>query len=239
MHEEETRRMKRSEINSLIGEAKSLFNAAGFKLPPFAFWSPEDWKRKGKEADEIRANALGWDVTDFGSGDFHRTGLLLFTIRNGNYHHPDQFPKPYAEKIMVVKENQVTPTHFHWKKREDIINRGGGELVLELWKATSEEKLSNEPFAVSIDGVRRECRPGEKVVLHPGESITLEPYVYHKFYGALGKGTVVVGEVSAVNDDTADNRFLDAKGRFPRIDEDEPPVHLLCNEYPGPGGNGR
>jgi len=224
--------MKRSRINELITEAKGLFASTGFKLPPFAFWSPEEWKSKGHEADEIRKNALGWDVTDFGSRDFDRIGLLLFTIRNGNYHHPNEYPKPYAEKIMVVKENQVTPYHFHWNKQEDIINRGGGELVLELFKSTKGEKLSDEPFAVSIDGVLKQCKPGEKVVLRSGESICLEPYVYHKFYGAAGKGTVVVGEVSAVNDDNTDNRFLDAPGRFPKIEEDEPPVHLLCNEYP-------
>jgi D-lyxose ketol-isomerase len=224
--------MKRSRINAMITEAKSLFASTGFKLPPFAFWTPADWKSKGHEVDEIRKNALGWDVTDFGSGDFDRVGLLLFTIRNGNYHHPDQYPKPYAEKIMVVKEGQMTPYHFHWKKREDIINRGGGELVLELYKSTRDEKLSDESFSVSIDGVERKCKPGEKVVLKAGESICLEPYVYHKFYGAKEKGTVVVGEVSAVNDDNTDNRFLDAPGRFPKIVEDEPPVHLLCNEYP-------
>jgi len=224
--------MKRSRINALINEAKHLFASAGFKLPPFAYWTPEQWKPKGHEVDEIRENALGWDVTDFGSGDFDRTGLLLFTIRNGNYHHPDSYPKPYAEKIMVVKENQVTPYHFHWLKREDIINRGGGELVLELYRATKDEKLSDEPFSVSIDGTEKKCMPGERISLKPGESICLEPFVYHKFYGGAGRGTVVVGEVSAVNDDTTDNRFLDAPGRFPEIEEDEPPVHLLCNEYP-------
>jgi D-lyxose ketol-isomerase len=224
--------MRRSRINALITEAKQLFAAQGFKLPPFAFWTPEEWNSKGHEVDEIRKNALGWDVTDFGFRDFDRIGLLLFTIRNGNYHHPEEYPKPYAEKIMVVKENQVTPYHFHWKKREDIINRGGGELVLELYKSTKDEQLSDESFSVSIDGVQRSCKPGERVVLGPGESICLEPFVYHKFYGAAGKGTVVVGEVSAVNDDTTDNRFLDAPGRFPEIEEDTAPIHLLCNEYP-------
>lgn len=228
--------MKRSEINKLITEAQHLFDRVGFKLPPFAHWTPQEWKSKGREADEIRDNALGWDVTDFGLGEFEKNGLLLFTIRNGNYNKPDAYPKPYAEKIMVVKENQVTPTHFHWKKEEDIINRGGGELVLELYRSTSDERLSDESFSVSLDGVRKQCHPGERIVLHPGESITLEPFVYHRFYAAPGKGTVVVGEVSAVNDDAADNRFLDPIGRFPKIEEDEAPVRLLCNEYPPANG---
>ncbi len=224
--------MKRSEINSYIKEAKELFDAISFKLPAFAFWSPEDWKNKGKEADEIRHNQLGWDLTDFGKGDFTTTGLLLFTIRNGNYNQPAAYPKGYAEKIMVTKENQVCPMHFHWKKREDIINRGGGNLVIELFRADAEENLSNESFSVAIDGVRRECSPGEKVVLAPGESICLEPYVYHRFYGQQGSGTVIVGEVSDVNDDDNDNRFLQPLSRFPKIEEDETPIHYLCNEYP-------
>ncbi len=224
--------MKRSAINSYINEAKELFSKADFHLPPFAFWSPGDWKNKGPEADEIRDNALGWDITDFGSDDFETCGLLLFTLRNGNYQDPESYPKGYAEKLMIVKENQVTPMHFHWDKREDIINRSGGNLVLELYKSDENEQLSDEPFSVSLDGVRKQCRPNERILLSPGESICLEPYIYHTFYGEMGKGTVIVGEVSDVNDDNNDNRFLEEAGRFPEIEEDAEPRHLLCTEYP-------
>ena len=224
--------MNRSEINNYIRQAKELFAQAGFNLPPFAYWSPEDWKSKGSEVDEIRENALGWDITDFGCGQFETKGLLLFTIRNGNYHNPKHYPKKYAEKIMIVKSEQVTPMHFHWKKREDIINRSGGNLILELYKSTEDEKLSDKSFRVSIDGVRYECEPGQIITLTPGQSICLEPYVYHTFSGEKGKGPVIVGEVSDVNDDVQDNRFLESLGRFPTIEEDEKPVHLLCNEYP-------
>jgi D-lyxose ketol-isomerase len=224
--------MKRSAINAFICEAKELFRQAGFNLPPFAFWSPDDWAKKGSEADEIRDNALGWDITDFGSGHFEASGLLLFTLRNGNYRNQASYPKRYAEKLMIVKEEQITPIHFHWKKREDIINRAGGNLVLELYKSTNNEELSEESFYISIDGVRKNCLSGERIILTPGESICLEPYVYHTFYGEQGKGTIIVGEVSDVNDDAKDNRFLKPAGRFPTIEEDEEPVHLLCTEYP-------
>ena len=37
---------------------------------------------------------------------------------------------------------------------------------------------------------------------------------------------------SARNDDNTDNRFYEKMGRFPEIEEDEPPYRLLCNEYP-------
>ena len=131
---------------------------------------------------------------------------------------------------MIVNENQETPFHFHQKKREDIINRIGGNLVLELYMSNDQLDLLNEPFSVSIDGTRKNCQPGEKVVLTPGESICLEPYLCHKFYGEDGKGTVIVGEVSSVNDDNQDNFFIDVP-RFPSITEDEEPLYLLCTDY--------
>ncbi len=224
--------MKRSEINSYIHEAIDLFDEAGFKLPPFAFWSPDYWQTVGEEGDEIRENGLGWDVTDYGLGIFLEIGLLLFTIRNGSFTRKDRYPKGYAEKIMVSRESQVTPWHFHWNKREDIINRGGGELVIELFLASEDNRLSDKSFDVSIDGLRRKIAPGDKVILTPGESICLEPYVYHTFYGKPGSGTVIVGEVSDVNDDKKDNCFLEKLGRFPEITEDESVLHYLCTEYP-------
>lgn len=221
--------MKRSEINREIIKSKELFDSIGFKLPAFASWTPEEWACKGDEVDEIIVNSLGWDVTDYGLGDYNKTGLFLFTLRNGNYNLRDKYPKGYAEKIMVIKQDQLAPMHFHWNKREDIINRGGGVLSLTLYKADKDENLGTQDFSVSIDGVRHDLKPGAIVLLNPGESICLEPYIYHSFTGE--GGDVVVGEVSDVNDDENDNRFEEPIGRFPTIEEDEKPLHLLCNEY--------
>ena len=82
-----------------------------------------------------------------------------------------------------------------------------------------------------MDGVKHTIPAGSVVCLHPGESITLTQGLYHRFWGEEGKGTVLVAEVSMCNDDSADNRFYDQVGRFPEIEEDEAPLHLLCNEY--------
>jgi D-lyxose ketol-isomerase len=70
---------------------------------------------------------------------------------------------------------------------------------------------------------------GGKVVLTPGESITLVDHCYHEFW-AEGS-PVLAGEVSLVNDDTADNRFYRPVGRFPEIVEDVPPLYLLVQDY--------
>jgi len=224
--------MKRSEINALMRETVAFMKAHKFFLPPFAFWSPAEWKRKGAEANEIRDCMLGWDLTDFGKGDFHKLGLILFTIRNGRL-NDRRYPKPYAEKMLIVEEEQLTPMHFHWNKEEDIINRGGGRLVIQLYHSTPREGLARSAVSVSVDGVRRTVKAGGIVTLAPGESICLPPRLYHKFWGEKGKGKVLVGEVSMVNDDTCDNRFHEKLGRFPKIEEDTAPLYLLFSEYPG------
>ena len=85
--------MKRSEINRIIQEGIQFLKEYKFILPPFAYWSPKEWSSKGKEYDEIRDNQLGWDITDFGSDDFTKQGLFLFTLRNGNQ-NMDIYTKP-------------------------------------------------------------------------------------------------------------------------------------------------
>jgi hypothetical protein len=47
----------------------------------------------------------------------------------------------------------------------------------------------------------------------------------------------LAGEVSSVNDDNIDNRFLEPVSRFPDIEEGAEPYSLLCSEYPP--GNAR
>jgi D-lyxose ketol-isomerase len=225
-------KMKRSEINAVMHRADEFIRSQGFHLPPFAYWTPEDWQGKGPEAAEIVENRLGWDITDFGMGDFGRNGLFLFTIRNGSPQNWKTLKgKLYAEKILIIEVDQATPMHFHWSKMEDIINRGGGKLAIQIYNATPAEELDEvNEVRVSVDAVWRTLPPGGVVELEPGESITLPQYCYHKFW-AVG-GRVLAGEVSLVNDDESDNRFLNPMPRFPEIDEDAVPLHLLCTDYP-------
>jgi D-lyxose ketol-isomerase len=220
--------MRRSEINGYLMEAKEFFASHGFHLPPWSDWTPEEFRANAARANRIVELGLGWDVTDFGGGPYLERGLLLFALRNGV---AGDAIRPYAEKIMVVRENQETPLHFHWNKTEDIINRGGGRLVIELHNATKDDELADTPVTVLVDAIERTVPAGGTIVLDPGESITLPPRLYHRFYGEPGAGLVLTGEVSKVNDDTNDNRFYAPLGRYPEIEEDEPPVHLLVSDY--------
>ena len=232
--------MNRSEVNAIIDQAASFMSRQGMTLPPFAAWRPQKWARLGAEADEIRDCHLGWDITDFGSGRFRETGLVLLTLRNGHPTKARYRGKTYCEKAMVVGEGQVTPMHFHWNKAEDIINRGGGNLLIRFYQATAAEGLArSRSFTLSVDGVRRQLAAGAVLRLRPGESVCITSRIYHTFWGEPGRGAVLVGEVSKVNDDERDNRFLDPVGRFPAIEEDVRPTRLLCMEYPRPARKAR
>lgn len=220
--------MKRSEINRHLRETLQFFADMKVHLPAWGYWRPEEWKGKGDIVAEIVASGLGWDITDFGSGDFAKIGLINFNPRNGHLQTGD---KPYCEKIIVVHEKQVTPLHTHVMKKEDIINRGGGNLVIELCNGDLKGNLHDTPVTVRIDAIPVTVEAHGCVVLKPGQSIYLLPGVYHAFWGEAGCGRVLVGEVSTVNDDSTDNIFIGSNPRFPSIEEDEAPLHLLVNDY--------
>ena len=85
---------------------------------------------------------------------------------------------------------------------------------------------------VYTDGRKRTVPAGTQIRLTPGESIYIQQRLYHDFTVEPGTGDVLLGEVSQCNDDSRDNRFHPPVGRFPTIEEDEPPYRLLCTEYP-------
>ena len=223
--------MKRSEINREIRAAEEFFALHNFKLPKFAAWNASDWAAQDKdEIAEIFDCNLGWDITDFGRGDFRKYGLMLFTIRNG-VTGSELYPKKYAEKIMISRSNQITLMHCHVLKTEDIINRGGGRLVFELFNRKGDTtELDDTPVKLVLDGRKITVPAGGKVILEPGESLTLTPNVFHQFYAEEGSD-VLIGEVSSVNDDHTDNLFYEPQLRFPGVEEDEPIYRRTVMDY--------
>ena len=225
--------MKRSRINRALREMERMCSKERCYLPPFCAFTPEEWKHKGHEWDEVRECMLGWDITDYGLGDFDRVGFSLITIRNGNRAMPDKYPKVYAEKLLFLKEGQYSPNHFHWYKTEDIINRGGGNVLIRVYNALPDEGIDRvSEVLVQTDGRSYTVPAGSVIRLTPGESIHIRQRLYHDFTVESGTGDVLLGEVSQCNDDAHDNRFEPPVGRFPAIEEDEPPYRLLCTEYP-------
>ena len=195
--------MKRSEINRALRDALRCFKASHWTLPP----QPR------------------WDVTDCGLGEFAKTGLVLVNLAE----QPE-----YCEKLMYAKFHQVLPMHTHLRKKEDIICRAG-RLSVELWKGHPEHDREGELFArgdlfrLRRNGDLVEVRSGKPVLLEAGERVTVEPGVYHAFWPESDEA--VIGEVSTANDDAHDNFFVDPRiGRFPAIEEDEPPLARLLWE---------
>ena len=225
--------MKRSEINKLQREAMKFLEKQNFRLPAWAYFRIKDWRKLRGDYREIKKHKLGWDVTDFGGGDFAKLGLVIFTIRNGE---PGGKGKPYGEKVLIMREGQKLPVHFHWRKMEDIILRAGGNLVFEFWNSTSADRLAGTPVKVKVDGVVKKMKAGVKFIIEPGESACIPQRLYHRFYPEPGSGTALIGEVSSVNDDDHDNRFLEPMIRFPEIEEDEEVLYPLTAEIPGAAG---
>ncbi|HRQ49357.1 MAG TPA: D-lyxose/D-mannose family sugar isomerase [Agriterribacter sp.] len=231
--------LRRSDINNSIMLAQKVIGYFGVHLPFFAYWAQEQWAKAGNEFDEIRDCMLGWDVTDFGSMDFKNIGRILFTLRNGKPNNK-AYPKEYAEKLLIDPEHQRAPAHFHRSKREDIICRRGGNILVQLTKADPFGNPSNEQFTVQKDGRTLYLSPGDIVRLCPGESVNIPPGTIHQFWGEEGTGVKMEGvgftlssEISSVCDDWEDNVFIEKNAvRFPSVDEDEEPRFLLCHEYP-------
>ncbi len=223
--------MKRSTVNEIMSEADAYIQSFGFKLPPFAYWSPDEMVRRKSDIQGVIDAGLGWDITDYGEGKFDKLGLFLFTVRNGRQEDlKNGGGMCYAEKIMISRENQISPMHHHLAKAEDIINRGGASLVLKLYNSAEDGSIDNKSdVVVSTDGVLRQLKAGDILELFPGESVTLLPGMWHSFTGK--GGDVLVGEVSTVNDDNTDNYFRDPIGRFSDIEEDVEPLHLLVSDY--------
>ncbi|AXI45266.1 D-lyxose/D-mannose family sugar isomerase [Sulfitobacter sp. SK012] len=223
--------MKRSRINQIMAEADEMIRSYGFVLPPFANWTPEEFKEKADAARHVIDARCGWDITDYGAGKYDEFGLFLFTLRNGRLADLQRGGGMcYAEKLLISKRDQISPMHTHVIKAEDIINRGGATLVIELFGSDDNGNFAEDRGGIVwCDGIRQPFKPGEKLRFAPGESVTLQPGDWHAFWGE--DGDVLIGEVSTVNDDETDNIFREPIGRFSNIDEDEDPTHLLVSDY--------
>lgn len=221
--------MKRSRVNEILREGDAFIRSFGYVMPPFAYWSPDEMIKEDNGL--IKQRGLGWDITDFGKEQFDEMGLFLFTVRNGdNADLSRGRGMLYAEKIMISRKDQYSPMHRHIIKAEDIINRGGGDLVLELFKPMEDGSIDRESnVSVPVDGRIKTLPAGGKLSLKPGESVTLLPGVWHAFWGE--RDDVLIGEVSTVNDDRNDNVFELDIGRFANVEENEPPLHLLVSDY--------
>ena len=162
--------MKRSRINEIMRAADDMIRHYGFVLPPFANWSPQEFKAR-KDVSSIIEARCGWDITDYGQGKFDEMGLFLFTLRNGRLADLQRGGGMcYAEKLLISRQDQLSPMHTHVIKAEDIINRGGATLVIELYGSDDKGDFAwDKGGMVRCDGIDTPYGPGTKLKLAPGE----------------------------------------------------------------------
>ena len=159
-----------------------------------------------------------WDVTDFGLGRWEKYSLVLVNLAE----EPE-----YSEKLIYIRDGMTAPAHTHNKKKEDIICRWG-RMAVQVWQGHPSTS-TGKPFLLPVDHEPREVRSGDIVEIDAGSRVTLVPGVYHLFYALTEE--CIIGEVSTANDDLTDNIFADEGfGRFPQIEEDEPPLLRLVSE---------
>ncbi len=202
--------MRRSDINRQIEFAKGFAASHARVLPEWADWSIGDYEGRADVASYLHERHMGWDITDFGSGDFARRGLVLFCLRNGIQGRSHE--RPYAEKMLVVNEGQETPFHHHKVKLEDIINCAGGNLMIEFINPSH----IDEPITVRSDGIPIALAAREPLRLRPGQSVTVERGIAHRFYGEPGHGPVLAWrsvKSMAIKTTTFSPTMLDASRR--------------------------
>lgn len=223
--------MKRSQINQSIIWAMDLLEKYNIKLPYFAYWTLDKWKLKKSKTKAIKEVMLGWDITDYGKDSYNKLGAVLFTLRNGSL-NDSSIGTPYAEKLIILKDGQRLPLHYHASKTEDIINKAGGILAIKVYNSLENGDVDyDSKVRIDLDGIEHLFEAGEEINIHNGNSITLRPYVYHLFWAKEGVGDLICGEVSSINDDKKDNYNAEDVSRFSTIVEDETIIYPLCNEY--------
>lgn len=221
--------MRRSELDTIIEDSRAIMARHGQILPPYAGWTPAQWHAMAQETRAMRARGLGWNVATFGDGSFAQSGIVVFTTRMGDHADlPSGRGKLYGEKIIVCRDGQRVPHHYHRVKTEDFVNRGGGTLVIDLIRVDVTGAALDQPIDLDRDGVMIRVPARTTLRLAPGEGITLEPYIAHAF--SAENGDIVCGEVSLVNDDTTDNYFLETVPPQ-TIVEDAAARHCIVADY--------
>ena len=110
-----------------------------------------------------------------------------------------------------------TPPTLHFAIMADTLKHGLEQQIEQFLMEHPTTKL------VVIDTLQRVRGTGSDSNLYANDyqDVEVEP----------GSGAALLGEVSQCNDDNTDNSFNPPVGRFPKIEEDEAPYRLLCNEY--------
>ena len=114
---------------------------------------------------------------------------------------------------------------------EAVANASGDVVCIEYGKKLTYDVnyrvrlVDSKEYGISNSDMLKGLLSG----LHAGNFDITNVYI-DNLYKTIGADRAA-GEVSAVNDDKTDNYFAEPTARFADIEEDEPILYPLCNEY--------
>lgn len=141
-----------------------------------------------------------------------KEGQSEFPRANAEALHPDSMDA--ANAYGVVIDGRPGPRWFNYQVQLCVTPRG---TWIACWIQGASESFSGQRVVAARSTDNGKTRSKE-LVIEPGAEER--------------QGTTLSMEISSICDDMTDNFFLRPGARFPHIEEDEPPWHLLCTEYP-------
>lgn len=154
-----------------------------------------------------------------------------------------------SEINRAIRESRVSvhlmPKKFLYSKMDrgflftttQLKQKISSTVAREQWRCAftretpMEAQITQAMWGYYSDGIKCNAKTGEPVYITTGNSVRLDPFVNHSFGAKKGDGPLICGEVSKINDDHTDNYFVEPTSRFADIEEDEPALYPLCNEY--------
>ena len=149
--------MKRSEINRLIEDALKFFQEMHFKLPPLGYLDTGAMEQAGGIVRGSGNESVGMGPHGFWYREFQCGRVAAF--------HPSKRESATRPEALCGKNHDRPggtgdPHAFSTgPKMEDIINRGGGNLMIQLYPSDREGGFAKKSFQVSLDGLKRELKP--------------------------------------------------------------------------------
>ena len=113
----------------------------------------------------------------------------LITLRKRQPGHGGQVPQGLRGKAAVPERGPVCPEPLPLVSRtEDIINRGGGNVLIRVYNSLPDESIDYESeVTVHTDGRTYTVPAGTRIRLTPGESIHVQAVPVPRLHGGRGQ----------------------------------------------------
>ena len=130
--------MKRSEINAIIDHTIDFLHKHDIKLPPFGYWTPDQWQTKGSECEEI-FDDLTTEGTKISRATVYRTLDVLakyeyirkMDIGDGRIRYEKKIGTSHHDHMICIETGDIIEFHNQEIEdlQDDIAKKHGYEVV--------------------------------------------------------------------------------------------------------------